>query len=122
MPRRGLRYRHDHLEGDIEPDWEKQKRAAEERLAQVDAMPPDVRDLIHEFNVNPVVDAYSMGLTTVPEIRARLRRQQKAWQDVQINDVARKRNPGRAVCGDSQTSAKDDGPEAGRPLRRPVGP
>lgn len=100
MPRRGLRYRSDPLEGDIEPDWEAQKRTAEDRLAQVDAMPPDVRDLIHEFNVNPVVDAYSMGLTTVPEIRARLRRQQRAWQDAQVNDAARKRNPGRTVPGD----------------------
>ena len=91
MPRRGLRYRSEPLDGDIEPDWDITKRTAEGRMAQVDAMPPDVRDLIHEFNVNPVVDAYSMGFTTVQEIRARLRRQQRAWQEVMANDAARRR-------------------------------
>ena len=91
MPRRGLRYQPKRLDGDVEPDLELQRLAAVERMRQVDSMPPEVRDLIHEFNVNPVVDAYSMGFTTVQEIRARLRRQQRAWQEVMANDAARRR-------------------------------
>lgn len=73
MPRRGLRYRHQQIEGDIEPNWAEQKAKAEGRMAQVDAMPPDVRDLIHEFNVDAVVLCYQAGLQTVPAIRAYLR-------------------------------------------------
>lgn len=42
-------------------------------MAQVDAMPPEVRVLIHEFNVNPVVQAYQKGYVTPDAIRAYLR-------------------------------------------------
>lgn len=56
-----------------EPDWDEQHRKAAERMRQVDAMPPDVRELIHEFDVNPVVDAYQHGLDTPARIRATLR-------------------------------------------------
>lgn len=74
MRRRGLRYRQDKLEGDIEPNWAAQKSEAVKRMEQVDSMPADVRYLIHEFNTNPVVDAYKLGYRTVPAIRAFLTR------------------------------------------------
>lgn len=56
-----------------QPDWEEQHLLSKERMAQVDAMPPEVRVLIHEFNVNPVVQAYQKGYVTPDAIRAYLR-------------------------------------------------
>lgn len=56
-----------------EPDWEEQHLLSKERMAQVDAMPEEVRKLIHEFNVNPVVMAYQSGYVTPEAIRTYLR-------------------------------------------------
>lgn len=56
-----------------QPDWDDIHTRAKERMAQVDAMPPKVRSLIHEFNVNAVVEAFNMGYHTVAEIQHALR-------------------------------------------------
>lgn len=54
----------------IAPNWPAIKSEAEKRMRQVDSMPLDVRGLIHDFNVNPVVDLYQRGLDRVEDIRA----------------------------------------------------
>lgn len=64
-----------------EPDWHVQHKEAVQRMAQVDGMPPDVRELIHDFNVNPVVDLYHRGLHRVDDIRAVLTERDRHGDD-----------------------------------------
>lgn len=68
-----------------EPDWNIQHIAAAQRMSQVDAMPKNVRDLIHEFNVNPVVDLYHRGLRRVDDIRSVLTERDKHGDEAAKN-------------------------------------
>ena len=52
------------------PDWDRIHARAQERMAQVDMMPPAVRALIHDYNVNAVVDAFHRVHRTPEAIRA----------------------------------------------------
>lgn len=60
--------------GRNDPNFDDIAARARVRMAQVDAMPKDIRDLIHEFDVNPVVAAYQNGFRTVEDIRRALSR------------------------------------------------
>lgn len=63
-----------------EPNWDEIEARAKARIAEVDAQPPEVRALIHEFNVNAVVAACQAGCKTVEQVRgylASVRRNQR---------------------------------------------
>jgi hypothetical protein len=55
-----------------QPNWDELEARAKERMAEFDSQEPEVRALIHEFNVNAVVAAVQRGCQTVEDVRAYL--------------------------------------------------